>query len=269
MQICVHLLLSVSSLLATDSQSRQVTDSSQPKQPGALEVICHRGAHDTVPENTMAAFQRAVELGAPWVELDVNSSKDGVLYVLHDPWVDRVTDGSGWLRDMTSEQVDRLRVKDRSSHASEDHRIPRLENVLRWIRGKAKVNLDVKRADIPALIRLVYDTEMQNDVFFWFGNPFDAAVFRRHDKRLPVKVNVSNMRQLEDGKRQFDATLVETSLKVATPAFIKRANELGIKVIIACDSDDPDMIKQVINSGAAMVMTDVPKAFLDAMRAEK
>ena len=61
----------------------------------------HRGASGYAPENTMAAFEKAVELGADGIELDVQLTKDGELVVIHDETIDRVSDGSGWVKDFT------------------------------------------------------------------------------------------------------------------------------------------------------------------------
>ena len=61
----------------------------------------HRGASGYAPENTMAAFEKAVEMGADGIELDVQLTKDGELVVIHDETIDRVSDGSGWVKDYT------------------------------------------------------------------------------------------------------------------------------------------------------------------------
>ena len=64
-----------------------------------IKVWAHRGASGYAPENTMAAFEKAVEMGADGIELDVQLTKDGELVVIHDETIDRVSDGSGWVRD--------------------------------------------------------------------------------------------------------------------------------------------------------------------------
>ena len=65
-----------------------------------------------------------------------------------------------------------------ASHAGA--RVPRLDEYLRWIKGKAKVFLDVKRADLSQLLALVHDVQMQDDCFFWFGDP-DACLLYTSD----------------------------------------------------------------------------------------
>ena len=69
------------------------------RRDGKNTRVGTRGASGYAPENTMAAFEKAVELGADGIELDVQLTKDGELVVIHDETIDRVSDGSGWVRD--------------------------------------------------------------------------------------------------------------------------------------------------------------------------
>ena len=68
-------------------------------------IIAHRGASSVAPENTLAAFRKAVEVGADYFELDVRASKDDSLMVIHDLSIDRTTNGSGSIHDFTYEQL--------------------------------------------------------------------------------------------------------------------------------------------------------------------
>ncbi len=74
------------------------------------KVWAHRGASGYVPENTIEAFRKAAEMGADGVELDIQLSNDGELVVIHDESVDRVSDGSGWVRDYTLAELKILDV---------------------------------------------------------------------------------------------------------------------------------------------------------------
>ncbi|MFC5603777.1 glycerophosphodiester phosphodiesterase [Sporosarcina koreensis] len=73
-----------------------------------LLSIAHRGASGLAPENTRAAFQKAVELRADYLEFDVHLSKDGELIIMHDDKIDRTTNGSGYIKDMTLEELKTL-----------------------------------------------------------------------------------------------------------------------------------------------------------------
>ena len=76
------------------------------------KIFAHRGCSGTCPENTMLAFQKAVELGVDGIEFDVHLTKDNRLVIIHDESIDRTSNGKGWVRDMT---LDELRQYDYSA----------------------------------------------------------------------------------------------------------------------------------------------------------
>ncbi len=88
-------------------------------------MIAHRGAPASsgAPENTLAAFRAAIDAGADWLEFDVRATRDGRLVVLHDATVDRTTDGSGAIADLTLEQA-------RALDAGNGERIPTVDEVV-------------------------------------------------------------------------------------------------------------------------------------------
>jgi glycerophosphoryl diester phosphodiesterase len=104
-------------------------------------VVAHRGASSAQPENTLAAFEAAVDAGADVVELDVRLTKDGVPVILHDPDVSPTTDGAGLVHTLTLAEVKRL---DASGGRSGRHEVPTLGEALEAITGKAAVDLEIK-----------------------------------------------------------------------------------------------------------------------------
>lgn len=101
-----------------------------------MKVYAHRGYSAKYPENTLQAFEAALPY-ADGIELDVQLSKDGRLVVIHDETVDRTTDGSGYVKDMTLRQLRALR--------SEGERIPTLEEVLALVTSHdVTVNVELK-----------------------------------------------------------------------------------------------------------------------------
>lgn len=107
-------------------------------------IVGHRGAAGHAPENTMASFRKAIELGADWIELDVHRSKDGQLIVMHDPTVDRTTNGSGHIQQMT---FDELRVLDAGSWFGgqfQGEKVPSLAETIVGINGEVKLLIEIK-----------------------------------------------------------------------------------------------------------------------------
>lgn len=97
-----------------------------------MRVLAHRGASGYAPENTMAAFNLAVEMKADGIETDVQVSKDGVLVLIHDSTVDRTTDGSGAVADLTWADLSRLDAGGWLDERFAGARIVRLDDFLDW-----------------------------------------------------------------------------------------------------------------------------------------
>ena len=93
-------------------------------------VCAHRGATESHPENTIAAFKEAVRLGAQMIEFDVRMSKDGKLIIMHDATVDRTTNGTGLVEDLTWEEIKILDAGSWKSDEFEGERVPLLDEVL-------------------------------------------------------------------------------------------------------------------------------------------
>ena len=93
------------------------------------KVWAHRGASGYAPENTLDAFRKAVEMGADGIELDVQMTKDGELVVIHDEAIDRVSNGKGWVKDYTYEELKKFNFnKTHLEYTKEE--IPTLEQLL-------------------------------------------------------------------------------------------------------------------------------------------
>lgn len=112
-------------------------------------VIAHRGASAEAPENTLAAFRRALALGVDGIELDVQVTRDGVPVVFHDASLRRLTGVTGPLAARTWRDLKKLRV-----HGTET--IPRLVDVLALVHGRALVQIELKRgAQVAPVVRAI------------------------------------------------------------------------------------------------------------------
>jgi len=122
-------------------------------------VIAHRGAAGQAPENTLAAFRLAVGQGCDMIELDAQLSADGEIVICHDEKVDRTTDGSGFIRDMTLDRLRRLDAGAWFSPACAGERIPTLSEVFALVPARVGINIELKCSDdriirlLPPLIR--------------------------------------------------------------------------------------------------------------------
>lgn len=108
-------------------------------------IEAHRGDSSNAPENTLAAFERAIRLDVPWIELDVHPARDGTLMVIHDATVDRTTNGSGAVSDLTVDALAHLDAGARFSPAYAGERIPPLTDVLEMVAlTTTRLNVEIK-----------------------------------------------------------------------------------------------------------------------------
>ena len=120
-----------------------------------FQIIAHKGASGLAPENTMAAFAKALELGVDQIELDVRHTRDEQIIVFHDPRLDRIvrdTLGSqitGDVHDYTLEEIKQFDVGSWFDSKYSNERIPTLKEVLDFINGQCKVLIEIKHMDHP------------------------------------------------------------------------------------------------------------------------
>ena len=108
-------------------------------------IEAHRGDSANAPENTLAAFRRAIRLGASWIELDVHASRDGEIVVMHDANVERTTDGSGVLSDLPLAEIRALDAGAWFNPAFAGECVPLLHEVAALVRGTAtRLNVEIK-----------------------------------------------------------------------------------------------------------------------------
>ena len=107
-------------------------------------VWAHRGASGYLPENTLMAFQEAVDMGADGIELDVQLTKDDEIVVIHDEWIDRTSNGKGWVKDYTLEELRGFnynKTKPEVEHAD----IPTMREVFELIKPtNLVINIELK-----------------------------------------------------------------------------------------------------------------------------
>lgn len=232
----------------------------------SIEIVCHRGANEYAPENTYASAQICIDWGMDYVEIDVNTSKDDIFYLFHGPPVDRTTNGYGNFHELTAAEIDQLDAGSWFSSDYVDTRVPRLDDFLAWIQGKAKVFFDVKRAEHQPLIDLLYKHNMQNDCFFWARDPEWTQRLRELDHTLAVKINVSNVDDVLRAHERFQADIVEISLAAVDQKLIETCHERGIKVMVYHQEKEPLVFQEVLKWDVDMINLNHGDIFANVAR---
>jgi len=233
-------------------------------------VIAHRGASAYAPENTMAAFEKAVEMEAEMIELDVLLSKDGVPVVFHDAKLNKKSDGKGLLSDYTLTELKRLDVGSWFSEEFTGTRIPTLEEALKYAAGKISVNIEIKTEAVAEnknggveqkSIELVRQYGMEEHVIF---SSFDYRAVRRLKEFAPEIPAAL----LYEEKQSAGMSPVELTAEFKTDAFncsyrqlsdkwMKTLFEVGIPVFVYTVNDQKRMEK-LITRGVTGIFSDKP-----------
>jgi glycerophosphoryl diester phosphodiesterase len=164
---------------------------------GAL-VAAHRGgAAAGFAENSIAAFERTLAAAPAIIEADVRMSADGALVLMHDETVDRTTNGTGRVADLTLAQLQALSLKDAGGRVLEAHP-PSLRQALDWARGRTILELDVKRAaPLERAVEAVREAEAQNRVVIVVYSEEDAITVHRLDPSLMISAPIDGAADLD------------------------------------------------------------------------
>ncbi len=133
-----------------------------------VEITAHRGHALLAPENTLAAFQKAIDSGADYVELDVHLTKDNVIMVLHDRDLKRVAGVSRQLQDMTYDEVRQLDVGSWFSPEFAGEKIPTLAETIDFCQGRIRINIEMKffnsdRTLVPLVAELIREKQFEDE----------------------------------------------------------------------------------------------------------
>jgi glycerophosphoryl diester phosphodiesterase len=234
--------------------------------PHRIEIVCHRGANEYAPENTFAAAQRCVEWGVDFVEVDVCRSADGVHYLLHGPRLEVTTNGTGLVAETPAPVLEQLDAGSWFAPEFAGERIPRLDDFLRWAKGKIKVYLDLKDVNLPEVVALIRSLEFTNDCFVWSSHDDVLREMRHLAPEIACKVNVFTIEDIIRADEEFGAALVEIRLKDMSQAMVQECRRRGMRVMIYHQAKEKGAYRQVLRWGVEMVNLNHGDLFLEALR---
>lgn len=217
-----------------------------------IVVIAHRGEHLRNPENTLPAFEEAIRLGADFIEVDVRTTADGKLVLMHDDTVDRRTNGKGAVKLLTLEQI-------RALDAGAGTRVPTFDEALGLARGRIGVYVDVKEAAPQAIVAALERFDFDDHAVIYGGVPFLKAVAALKPRLMvmPESVSVAHTRMLVETLRP---RVIAFSARDFTDEIIAEAKHAGVLIYVdRLGRDDNEAAWQdAVDRGADGIQTDRP-----------
>ena len=240
-------------------------------QPSPL-IIAHRGASHAAPQNTLAAFRMAAEQGADGVELDVQLSADGIPVVIHDAEVSSLTDGTGWVHNLTLAQLKALDAGGHFGPHFAGEPIPTLEEVLTALDRRLLVNIELKyqpkrvRQLAAAVAEVVRRTGDMQRIWFSSFRPYALHMIRRLIPEVPCGFLYGG---LDLGKPLFVGITPHEALhpqaRLVRPGRVARAHQQGRRVVV-WTVDDVRQAQKLAAWGVDALITNEPARLLAALR---
>ncbi|MGZ6236603.1 MAG: glycerophosphodiester phosphodiesterase [Syntrophales bacterium] len=222
-----------------------------------LICLAHRGASGHEPENTLAAVEKAIALGADWIEVDVYAV-GGELIVIHDERLERTTSGAGYVRDASLAYLCSL-------DAGKGQCIPTLREVFDSVDGRARINVELKGPKTAGLaVSLIeeYVRERQWNYEQFIVSSFNHRQLRKVRKLNPhIRIGIlidRPRRHYAIFARRYDAYSVHAQISIASARFIARAHERGLKVFVYT-VNSPEEIDRLQSLGVDGIFTDFPE----------
>jgi glycerophosphoryl diester phosphodiesterase len=237
----------------------------QPQSTASLPVrgLCaHRAAMASHPENTLPAIREAIRVGAHMIELDVRLTRDGVPVLMHDDTVDRTTDGTGPVTDLTFAEVRALDAGAWKSPLFRGSRVPTLVEALSVFPANIWVDLDMKGGyELGVVVgRLVASMEMTDQVVLACGDLSSA----RGAKEVAPDILIDNMDRRDITREYVDATIAMKAdfIQLRGPwrdefsGWIRDLHEHGIRVIYTSSPYTDEEVRLALAGGVEFPLTN-------------
>ncbi|MCD6365309.1 MAG: hypothetical protein J7M14_05485 [Planctomycetes bacterium] len=240
------------------------------RQSERVRVVAHRGDSGTYPENTAVALAKAMQLDIDMIELDVRLTKDEQLVLIHNATVEKTTDGSGKVADLT---LGKLKALDAGSWKGEQFRGQRLLTLgeaLDQIGRQVRLNVHIKAGDedrarlVPMVIGELTGRDMLDSAFVASDEP-TIALSRSIEPRLEIcNLSVSPVETYIARSKAVGCTILQPGNKLVTPDFVDAAHVESMEVN-PFYADDIGEMRRLIACGVDGILTNYPALLLEIL----
>ena len=238
--------------------------------------FAHRGASHQAPENTLAAFLLAVELGADGIELDVQLSRDGEIVVIHDFALETTTDGTGPVRERTLAELKELEAGRRSEDPYAGQQIPTLQEVIATVGDGLLLNIELKTASwrddglAGTVVQAIEDNHLLDRTIISSFNPLALRRVSRLNPGIPTGLlyapDLPPPLRRPWARHLLELDAIHPHHSLVDDGYVGWARERGYRVH-TWTVDDPGRMRQMVQTGVDIVITNRPDLFRQVLQA--
>jgi glycerophosphoryl diester phosphodiesterase len=233
--------------------------------------IAHRGASGTRPENTLVSFRRAMEIGVDVIELDTRLTADGIAIIMHDATVDRTTNGSGRVADLTLQQIKALDAGAWFAPEFAGERVPTLAEAAALTGNRVALSLELKETGVEEQAVAAIRSSANSHSFISSFHEQCLKRVRELDPQMTLEFIVGidplsddEIARLIERTRRLDARILAPSHRGITPALVSAAKAAGLR-LIAWTVDERDEMQRLIELGVDGITTNRPEVLKDLL----
>ena len=227
--------------------------------------VAHRGASGNYPENTLLAFQKALEIGVDEIELDLYMTKDDHLIIMHDSTVDRTTDGTGAISDLTLAEIKALDAGGVFGEQFRGERVPTWEEALELVQGKVELNVHLKEGGNPdghyerKVAKALSDFHMVEDSILTCSDA-SVGIFAGIDSRIECRIFRANRTPEEYIQKSVEMGLrtMQPGRDITTRDFVQKAHAAG-RIVHVFYADTHEDMRAYIEIGVDGILTNYPE----------
>jgi glycerophosphoryl diester phosphodiesterase len=245
-----------------------------PKAKHKFIVIAHRGDHTQAPENTLQAYQNAINEGVDYVEIDLRTTKDSQLVIMHDASVYRMTGTKSYVNELSLDSIRSLRVRD-TAHANwGSFSIPTFKEVLQLCRNHINIYLDFKNASADATMKEIRAAGMERHVIVYINAPNQLTDWQKTAPEIPLMLSLPNnytsKDQMTDFLKKYAIALLDGNYNVYNTEMVQFAAEQNVPVWPDIQSENEQLNwDKAILLGVKGLQTDHPRALINYLKNKK
>ncbi|MCE4562831.1 glycerophosphodiester phosphodiesterase family protein [Maribellus sp. CM-23] len=233
-------------------------------------VIAHRGAHAGIPENSLPAYQKAIDLGCDFVEIDARLTKDGKIVSIHNATIDQyVKKGSGEVKKMTLAEIKALDIGLKTGPEWKGTQIPTVEEILQLCQGKIGIYLDLKDAPIDSLMALLRKYKMGEEVVWYIPASYLFSI-ENVDSTFGssfIMPDPGSEKKLDEVLAKLNPRVVATDMGALSKTFVEKCHANGAKVFVDEKEGTEAEWQQILEWGTDGIQTDHPEELIRFLNA--
>jgi len=233
---------------------------------GEFMVIGHRGARAYAPENTVPSFEKGIKCKANMIEFDIRLTKDGHIVVMHDATVNRTTNGTGLVSQLTLKQIKDLDAGAWFSPKFKGTKVPTLGEAIAVIKGKAKFDIEIKKephsndAIEEKLVEEIFKNNILEDTVVISFNSSSLERVKEIEPRVKIGFLISRNYDFEQGLREtlhIKGEAIHPEYHLLNAHLVSEAHKKGI-LVRPWNPNDKEEMNKLIEMGVDGIGTDFP-----------